>query len=124
MSNISDAQRLAKPAVAQKAPKQETEIRRSVRLLNRFLKGLRGVFGLALLMLTLESLTSIGAKFPVGWLLDYLGEGKQPDILGTLGLTTLVTDQTTLLVFITITVLLTALGNSATDSLAEIYLAK
>jgi ABC-type multidrug transport system fused ATPase/permease subunit len=99
-------------------------MRRSIKLIGRFVGGQRNLFGLALLMLVLESLTSIGAKFPLAWLIDYLDKGTPPDLLITLGLGQLFAGQTMLLVFITIAVLLTAIGNSISDSMAEIYLAR
>ena len=70
----------APKAAAKKPPRKQSELRHSVGLINRFIEGQRGVFGMALFMLILESLTSIGTKFPFKWLLDYLNKGTPQPI--------------------------------------------
>lgn len=74
---MSDAKALpAAKAKSEKPAKPQSDLSRSVGLINRFIAGQRGVFGMAMLMLVLEALTSIWAKFPLTWLLDYLkGQG-------------------------------------------------
>ncbi|HWQ15797.1 MAG TPA: ABC transporter ATP-binding protein, partial [Roseiflexaceae bacterium] len=121
------------------APREKGPFRRSVQMINRFIEGQRGVFGTAMLLLVAESLTSIGAKLPLGWLLDYLKTGTPQPIADDFAATfaalppaavTWVTqfflglDLTGMLGFLSAAILLFALLNSASDSFAEIYLAK
>lgn len=126
----------AKAAAAPKAAKQTKpaqpagEFRRSIRLINRFIAGQRSVFGMAMFMLILESLTSIAAKFPLTWLLDYLAAdlskafGWFPGIAASVSTFFQGISQTQVLIFLSTAVLITALFNSASDSFAEIYLVK
>jgi ABC-type multidrug transport system fused ATPase/permease subunit len=140
MSNVK-ALPTAKPTPAAKPARPEGEFRRSIRLINRFIAGQRGVFGMALLMLIFESLTSIGAKIPVAWLLSYLQEtppSVQPiadDFAETFALLPvgivnsirqffIGMTQIDVLIFLSIAILIVALLNSATDSFAELYLVK
>jgi ABC-type multidrug transport system fused ATPase/permease subunit len=129
----------AKPTPTTKPARPEGEFRRSVRLLNRFIAGQRGVFGMAMLMLIFESLTSIGAKIPVAWLLSYLQErSTQPiaddvtetfallpvELVTSIGQFFLALSETDVLIFLSVAILLVAVLNSVTDSFSELYLVK
>jgi ABC-type multidrug transport system fused ATPase/permease subunit len=130
----------APKAAAEKPQRKQSEFRRSIKLISRFIAGQRGVFGMAMFMLVLESLTSIGAKLPLKWLLDYLDKGfsTQPiadDFAATFALfpAPVVTaisqfflglSSTGVLVFLSVAVLLFALLNSISDSATELYLVR
>ncbi|MEN9936497.1 MAG: hypothetical protein RLZZ387_3076 [Chloroflexota bacterium] len=129
----------AAPAAGKKSVRPPGELRRSIQLINRFIEGQRGTFGLAVLMLVLESLTSIGAKYPLKWLIDYLQQGSaQPiadDVAKSFGFLPaaalasvsqffLGLSLTGVLIFLSVAILLIALFNSAADSLSEIYLVR
>jgi ABC-type multidrug transport system fused ATPase/permease subunit len=131
----------AKPTPAAKPAQPEGEFRRSVRLINRFIAGQRGIFGMAMLMLIFESLTSIAAKIPIAWLLSYLQEvppSTQPiadDIAETfallpVGVITAIREffigltQTNVLIFLSVAILVVAVLNSVSDSFSELYLVK
>lgn len=124
MSNATQAQRVSRPVAAAKPAKPQGELRRVSGTLNRFLSGNRSSFFMAMLMLLAESGTSIAAKFPLAWLVDYLTSGRRPEILLSLGFGTLFSTLPTTLVFVSSAIIVLALLNSITDSLSELYLAK
>ena len=142
---MSDAKALpAAKAKSEKPAKPQSDLSRSVGLINRFIAGQRGVFGMAMLMLVLEALTSIWAKFPLTWLLDYLkGQGATPPngaqelgksiskafdwfpaVAASISNFFTPLSQNQVLLFLSVMVLLLALANSASDSFSELYLVK
>lgn len=124
MSKVNSAIPMPKVAATEKATAERGEIRRTVRLLNRFLKGSRGVFSMAMIMLIAESLTTIALKFPLAYLIDYL-YGKNPDLLvGVVVAPGVVSPRIFTILILTLSLIVITLLNSMTDSLAEIYLNK
>ncbi|MFL5807863.1 MAG: ABC transporter ATP-binding protein, partial [Roseiflexaceae bacterium] len=122
MSNLVQAQKISQ-AVVEQAPRKESEFRRVVRLMSRFLVGQRKVFLLALIMLVAEAVTAIFAAYPLSYLIDFI-KGDRPDLFQVLGLPAFVTPYIGTIAILTITVVLMAMINSAADSMAEIYLAR
>ncbi|MFN8568920.1 MAG: ABC transporter ATP-binding protein [Kouleothrix sp.] len=105
--------------------KAQGDLRRVARILGRFLRSTRTTFLMAMLMLLAESGTSIAAKYPIAWLIDYLNKKPAPASLVGLGLSNVIfASLTSVLIFVTIAIVLIALLNSITDSLSEIYLSR
>ena len=122
MSNVKALPAPKAPA-AERAPRMPGEFRRVMRILNRFLKGNRGVFLMAMVMLIAESATEIAAKYPLAYLIDYLS-GQRPELLAGLGLTQPFSPRAITLAVLTCGIVGIALLNSMADSLSEIYLAR
>ncbi len=122
MSNLVQAQKISQ-AVVEQTPRKESEFRRVVRLMSRFLVGQRKVFLLALIMLVAEAGTAIFAAYPLSYLIDFL-KGDRPDLFQVFGLPAFVTPYIGTIAILTIGVVLMAMINSAADSMAEIYLAR
>ena len=109
-----DLTKPAAPPVAAQAGDQ-----RVLAVLYRFTAGHRRWFAVALVMLTLEAVTSVFQPYPIGYLIDFLN-GNRPPVwfpwirspqLGTIAL-------------LTVGLIALAAVNSLGDSLAEIYLAR
>ena len=122
MSNLAHAQRASGASIADQAPRKESEFRRTVRLMGRFLTGQRMAFILAFFMLVIEVLSDLGTKYTVPYLLDYLKGGKS-DPFTALGLPWALTLVGTV-VFLLIGYIVLAMINSSSDSAAEIYMAR
>jgi ABC-type multidrug transport system fused ATPase/permease subunit len=112
----------------------ESELRHSIRLLSRFLIGQRRQFVMALLMLIAEAWSATRVPLLLGYLIDYLtqriaflnnahGATLPLSPLQMVGLSSVVNSDFDTIMIVTIGVVLLTLFNSATDSLAEIYLA-
>lgn len=110
-----------------KSAKRRDTIGYALRLFNRYLKGQRHLFGLALLMLVAEAATAVFESYPLAYLIDFL-KGDRPDLLQALGIPLTLNGPTATLVttvaLLTLAIILMAAINSLGDSLAEIYLAK
>jgi len=133
VSNLVRAEKMPK-AVAAKPPRKESELRRAIRLLSRFLVGQRRQFVMALLLLIAEAWSATRIPLVLGFLIDYLTQriaflsnataARSPlSPLQMFGLNSLVNPDFDTILVVTIGVVLLTLLNSATDSLAEIYLA-
>ncbi len=72
MSNPARAQELPKPAAKEKPARPQSELRRAIRLLSRFLVGQRRQFIMALLMLIAEAWSATRVPLVLGFLIDYL----------------------------------------------------
>jgi ABC-type multidrug transport system fused ATPase/permease subunit/thiamine kinase-like enzyme len=130
VSNLVRAEKLPK-AAAEKAPKKEGELRHIVRLLGSFTKGQNRPFIMGFVMLIAEMVTALADGLPLALAVDYLIDPvKNPDV------PTLVRNWTGLTIppiasplvitigVLAVAVVVIAMLNSLTDSLAEIYLAK
>jgi ABC-type multidrug transport system fused ATPase/permease subunit len=106
-----------------RAAARQSDAGRVAGLLNRFLRGHRNVFVLAFLMLALESGTTVAAKYPLAYLIDYIS-GSKPGLDSTLSLPVLVSERIDTVGWLTLALIVIALLNSITDSLSEIYLAR
>ena len=135
MSNLARAEKITSKPAVQKAVRQPSEIRRAARLAGRFTTGQRRNFVMAGIMLILEAWTAVQIPLVIAYLIDgYLGPrlaqlgGKAvPPPLSPLmyfGLPTIVSRDVDTITIVTIGIVLLTLINSATDSIAEIYLAK
>ncbi|HEU5015824.1 MAG TPA: ATP-binding cassette domain-containing protein [Roseiflexaceae bacterium] len=122
MSNLAHAQRASGASAADQAPRKESELRRTLRLMSRFMTGQRMPFILAFVMLLIEVLSDLGTKYTVPYLLDYLKGGK-PDPFTALGLPWALTLVGTV-VFLLVGFIVLSMINSSADSAAEIYLAR
>src|SRR6266511_2800716 len=133
VSNLVRAEKMPK-AVAAKPPRKESELRRAIRLLSRFLVGQRRQFVMALLLLIAEAWSATRVPLVLGFLIDYLTQriaflsnataARSPlSPLQMFGLNSLVNPDFDTILVVTIGVVLLTLLNSSTDSLAEIYLA-
>lgn len=109
------------------------EGRRAIKLLNRFAQGNRKWFVFGLSMLVLEAFTAVYALKPLAYLIDFLRRGQnanKPPLLFEpfIDLFRTSPDQIPPLfptiAVLTIGVVVLAMINSLTDSLAEIYLAR
>lgn len=112
----------AKPRNKTKAPQRDT-LHYIVQLFRRFLTGQQHLFGLALLMLIAEAVTSIFEAYPLAYMIDYL-KGDRVDLLTYLGWPGLLPPLITTVALLTLGILGMAMINSFGDSLAEIYLAQ
>src|SRR5215217_8271261 len=72
MSNLARAEKMPKPAAAEKPTHRESELRRAIRLVSRFLVGQRRQFVMALLMLIAEAWSATRIPLVLGFLIDYL----------------------------------------------------
>ncbi len=135
MSNLARAEKISSKPAVQKAAPQQSEIRRAARLAGRFTSGQRRNFVMAGIMLILEAWSAVQIPLVIAYLIDsYLGprlaqlSGKSvPPPLSPLmyfGLPTLIDRDVDTILIVTIGIVLLTLINSATDSIAEIYLAK
>ena len=118
-------------AAAERAPKKKGELRHIIQLLGHFAKGNRRPFVLGFTMLLAEMITALADGLPLAFLLDYLIDPlKNPDlptlVLSWTGLVIppLASPKVITVGVLAIAVILIAMLNSWTDSLAEIYLAK
>ncbi|MDQ3217762.1 MAG: ABC transporter transmembrane domain-containing protein, partial [Actinomycetota bacterium] len=109
------------------------EGRRAVKLLNRFARGNRKWFVFGLTMLVLEAFTAVYALKPLAYLIDFLRGGRnanKPPLLFEpfIDLFRTTPDQIpplfATIAVLTVGVVVLAMINSLTDSLAEIYLAR
>ncbi|GIV96825.1 MAG: hypothetical protein KatS3mg057_1482 [Herpetosiphonaceae bacterium] len=121
MSEVTQAGRL--PKTSTEKTSRRGDLRRVVALLNRFMKGQRGVFLLALVMLISEAITAIAAKYPLAYLIDYL-QGRKPDLLANLGPLADLSPRFVTIGALTGAMILLALSNSSADSFAEIFLSR
>lgn len=112
----------AKPTNKAKAPQRDT-LRYILQLFHRFLAGQQRLFGLALLMLIAEAVTSIFEAYPLAYMIDYL-KGDRVDLLTYLGWPNFLPPLITTVVLLTVGIIGMAMINSFGDSLAEIYLAQ
>jgi ABC-type multidrug transport system fused ATPase/permease subunit/thiamine kinase-like enzyme len=133
VSNLVRAEKMPKTAATDTA-RQESELRRSVRLLSRFLVGQRRQFVMAFLLLIAEAWSATRVPLVLGYLIDYLTQriavlnnanaARLPlSPLQMFGLNSIVNPDFDTIAIVTIGVVLLTLFNSATDSFAEIYLA-
>ncbi len=134
MSNSARAENIPQAAAAKQPKRQESELRRAVRLLGQFLVGQRKQFIIAFLLLIAEAWSATRVPLVLGFLIDYLTQRisflKAPTTtanplspLQMLGLPTVFNSDIDTIALVTIGVVLLTLFNSATNSLAEIYLA-
>jgi ABC-type multidrug transport system fused ATPase/permease subunit/thiamine kinase-like enzyme len=134
MSELARAETLSK-AAPKPAPRQQSEIGRAMRLFLRFTAGQRGNFLLAALMLILEALSAVAIPLVIAYLIDGYLTPRLEQIKGVstltplsplqqLGLPTLTNADTDTVLVVTVAIVLLTIVNSATDSLAEIFLAK
>ncbi len=109
------------------------EGRRAIKLMNRFAQGNRKWFVFGLTMLVLEAFTAVYALKPLAYLIDFLRGGKnanKPPLLFEpfIDMFRTAPDQIPPLfptiAILTIGIVILAMINSLTDSLAEIYLAR
>jgi ABC-type multidrug transport system fused ATPase/permease subunit len=125
---------VSKTTAAEKSARSESEFRRAVRLLSRFLVGQRKQFIMAMLMLIAEAWSATRVPLVIGFLIDYLAQriaflkdstttANPLSPLQMIGAPTIFHPDIDTVALITIGVVLLTLFNSATDSLAEIYLA-
>jgi len=135
MSNLARAETISKKAAVERAAPKQSEIGRAARLVIRFTAGQRHNFILASLMLILEALTAVLIPLVIAYLIDgYLtprigqitGKGGASPLspLAYLGLPTIVDADVDTIAVVTIGIVLLTIINSATDSFAEIFLAK
>jgi len=135
MSNLARAEKITSKPTVEKAARQPSEIGRAVRLAARFTTGQRRNFVMAGIMLVLEAWTAVQIPLVIAYLIDgYLGPrlaqlgGKAvPPPLSPLmyfGFPTIVSRDIDTVAIVTIGIVLLTLINSATDSIAELYLAK
>jgi ABC-type multidrug transport system fused ATPase/permease subunit len=130
VSNLVRAEKLPQAAAA-KAPTKKGELQRIIQLLRHFAKGNRRPFVLGFIMLLAEMLTALADGLPLAFVLDYLSNpANNPDF------PTFLKNQTGLVLppiasplvitvgVLALAVVVIAMLNSLTDSLAEIYLAK
>ena len=134
MSNFVRTLRAPRTAAVTTQPREESELRRLIRLLGRFLVGQRRAFIIAGVLLVAESITAVLPKPLLGYLVDYLtarvrsltvaGAAPPGSPLMMLGLPSVINpDVDTVLIITGALIVLTAV-NSLADSLAEIYLAR
>jgi ABC-type multidrug transport system fused ATPase/permease subunit len=122
VSNLTQAKKLTKTAAAKKPARKQSELRRVIGLLGRFVSRQRAPFILAFIMLLIEVLSDIGSKYTVPYLLDYL-KGDKPEPLLALGIPyTLGLEGTVALLLGGFVIL--AMINSSSDSASEIFLAR
>jgi ABC-type multidrug transport system fused ATPase/permease subunit len=135
MSNLARAETISKKAAIQRAAPKQSEISRAARLVIRFTAGQRHNFILAGLMLILEALTAVLIPLLIAYLIDgYLtprialltGKAVAPPLspLMRFGLPTIIDPDVDTIAVVTIGIVLLTIINSATDSFAEIFLAK
>jgi len=135
MSNLARAEKISSKPAAQKTAAPPSDIRRAARLAGRFTSGQRRNFVIAGIMLMLEAWSAVQIPLVIAYLIDgYLGPrlaqlgGKAvPPPLSPLmyfGLPTLIDRDFDTILIVTLGIVLLTLINSATDSIAEIYLAK
>src|SRR5215217_7681633 len=74
MSNLARAEKMPKPAAAEKPTHRESELRRAIRLLSRFLVGQRRQFVMAFLLLIAEAWSATRVPLVLGFLIDYLSQ--------------------------------------------------
>ena len=134
MSNPARAEKIARQPVVEQAAPQESELRRAARLMSRFAVGQRRQFVLGAAMLVLEAWTAVQIPLLIAYLIDsYLtprlaqlaGKAVAPPLspLMQLGLPTLIDRDIDTIALVTLGIVLLTMINSATDSLAELYLA-
>jgi ABC-type multidrug transport system fused ATPase/permease subunit len=130
VSNLVRAEKIS-TAAAQKAPRKQNELTHIIRLLSHFAKGNRRPFVLGFIMLLAEMLTALADGLPLAFVLDYLIDPvKNPDLptlmKGWTGLTIPAIGSPLVMTvgILALGVVVIAMLNSLTDSLAEIYLAK
>ncbi len=135
MSNLARAEKISRKPAVQQAAQQPSEIRRAARLAGRFTAGQRRNFVMAGIMLILEAWSAVQIPLVIAYLIDgYLGprlgqlSGKAvPPPLSPLmyfGLPTIFSRDVDTIIIVTVGIVLLTLVNSATDSIAELYLAK
>ena len=122
---MSDAKALpATKAKPEKPAKQQSDLRRVLSMLNRFLAGNRVTFVIAMVMLALNSLLDNLAAYPLPLFVAFLDKGVPPAPFNSSLLAGLFSSRYSALGFIAALVILLALLSSITDSLSEIYLSK
>ena len=99
-------------------PRPVSDTRRIVRLLRRFLKGLRRTFVIAFVLLAFEAVTAIFEAYPLAYLIDYF-KGDKPGFT----LPWDISQRTGTVLVLTAAILILAVINSTSDSMAEIFLA-
>ena len=109
---------------AEKPAKQQSDLRRVLSMLNRFLVGNRITFVIAMVMLALNSLLDNLAAYPLPLFVAYLSKNTAPPPFDGPLLAGLFATTYTALGFIAALVILLAFLSSVTDSLSEIYLSK
>jgi ABC-type multidrug transport system fused ATPase/permease subunit len=134
VSNFVRALRAPRTAAVTPHPREESDFRRLIRLLGRFLVGQRRSFILAGLLLIAEAMTAVLPKPLVGYLVDYLaarvrsltvaGAAPPPSPLMMLGLPGIINPDVDTVLLITVALIALTAVNSLADSLAEIYLAR
>ncbi|MEO7908621.1 MAG: hypothetical protein ABIV47_03120, partial [Roseiflexaceae bacterium] len=122
MSNLTQARKLPKNAAADKPARKQSEFRRVIGLLGRFVSRQRAPFILAFIMLLIEVVSDLASKYTVPYLLDYL-KGDKPEPLLALGLPYTLGSMGTVALLLGGFVIL-ALINSSSDSASEIFLAR
>jgi ABC-type multidrug transport system fused ATPase/permease subunit/thiamine kinase-like enzyme len=122
VSNHTQARKLPKNATADKPVRKQSEFRRVIGLLGRFVSRQRAPFILAFVMLLIEVLSDLGSKYTVPYLLDYL-KGDKPEPLLALGLPYTLGLMGTVALLLGGFVIL-AMINSSSDSASEIFLAR
>jgi ABC-type multidrug transport system fused ATPase/permease subunit/thiamine kinase-like enzyme len=122
---MSNAKAIPAPkAKAEKPAKKQSDLRRVLRMLNRFLVGNRSTFVLAMIMLALNSSIDNLAAYPLPWFVEYLTDRVAPLPFQQIGLTALFATPLTALTFVAVVIIVLALFSSITDSLSEIFLSK
>ena len=135
MSNLARAETISKKTAAEQPTRKQSEISRAARLIIRFTAGQRHNFILAGVMLVLESLTAVLIPLVIAYLIDgYLtprigqlsGKAVAPPLspLMRLGLPTIIDRDVDTIAVVTLGIVLLTIINSATDSFAEIFLAR
>ncbi|HEX5692779.1 MAG TPA: hypothetical protein VFX76_22355, partial [Roseiflexaceae bacterium] len=100
---MSDANVISASKKAAKAPtstKKQSELRRVLRMLNRFLIGNRKNFVIAMFMLALESGFDLLSAYPLPWLVAYLTTNQAPPDLARIGLAWPFATLTSALIFV------------------------
>jgi ABC-type multidrug transport system fused ATPase/permease subunit len=95
------------------------DIRRCLLLIARFTQGNQRLFVGAFLLLSVEAVTAVFAWYPLTYVIDYF-DGTQ----GPLGFPGIDTQPWATVVCLSVVLVVLLIVNSATDSLAEIYLAR
>ena len=122
---MSDAKALpAAKAKPEKPAKQQSDLRRVLSMLNRFLAGNRVTFVIAMVMLALNSLLDNLAAYPLPLFVAFLDKRVPPAPFNGPLLAGLFGSLYSALGFIAALVILLAFLSSITDSLSEIYLSK
>ncbi len=109
----------AAQAVDGRSTSTRADVRRAVRLIAHFTRAQHRIFVVGFLLLSVEAVTQVFAWYPLAYMIDYF-DGAQ----GPLGFPGIASHRYATIAVLTSVLLVLLMVNSATDSLAEICLAR